>query len=123
MPEPLHEGNRFSENPAADWLRQLFLLGGRFLGTKTCIGACSEFGLELFDSSGGIHELELAGVERVADVANVDAELFANAASLERIAATAGYFGFLIVGMDVVFHDFLATFACVERRIVDWKLK
>ena len=59
----------------------------------------------------------------MANIANVDTQLFANAASLKGITATAGYFGFTVLGMDVVLHFVLNAFACVERRNVDWKLK
>ena len=59
----------------------------------------------------------------MANIAYVDTELFSNAASLKGISTTAGYFGFAVIGMDAVFHDFFDTFACVERRNVDWKLK
>ena len=122
MPEPLHESDA-SFKSIANWLKQLLLLGCWLFSTETGVGASSEFGLELLDASGGVDELQLAGVKRMANVANVDAKLFANAASLKGVAATAGYFGFTVVGMDAVFHDVFDTFACVERRNVDWKLK
>jgi hypothetical protein len=104
LPEPLHESEA-SFKSIADWLKQLLLLGCWLFGAETCVGASSKLGLELFDASSGVNELQLAGVERVADIANVDAKLFANAAGLEGVSATAGYFGFAVIGMDIVFHD------------------
>jgi len=104
LPEPLHESEA-SFKSIADWLKQLLLLWRWFLGAETCIGTSSEFGLELFDTSGGVNELQFARVERMADIANVNAKLFTNAASLEGVSATAGYFGLAVIGMDIVFHD------------------
>lgn len=103
MPEPLHESEA-SFKSIADWLKQLLLLGCWLFGAETCVGASSEFGLELFDATSGVNELQFACVERMADIANVDAKLFTNAASLKSISATAGYLGLAVIGMDVVFH-------------------
>lgn len=95
----------------AVWIRQpnameqLLLLGSRLLGAlQTCVRSGSELVLELLDAAGGVHELQFAGVERVANVANVDFELFARASRLETIPATAGHLSFKILGMDAVFH-------------------
>ncbi len=90
----------------ADWLGPLLFLGGRLFGTKAGVSTSGELGLELFDPTGGIDELQFARVKRVANIANVHAEFFSNAAGLKSIAATAGYFGFAVIGMDAVFHDF-----------------
>jgi hypothetical protein len=104
----------------AGWLEQLLLFGCRLFSTKTCVSPSREFGLELFDTAGGVNELQFACVERMAYIANVDAKFFANAASLEGVAATASDFGFVVVRMDIVFHDAQwKTFACVERQCVD----
>ena len=59
----------------------------------------------------------------MANVANVHAEFFADAASLESVTTTAGYFGFLVIWVEVVLHGVFGTFACVERGNVDLKLK
>jgi len=84
----------------------LLLLRGRLLRRlKTGVGSCSKLVLELFDSACGVDELQLAGVERVADITNVDLEFFSGAASGEAIAATAGHFGFEVLGVDAIFHD------------------
>ncbi len=48
---------RIDRSRDADWLRPLLLLGGRLLGTKTCIGTSCELGLEFFDAARGIDEL------------------------------------------------------------------
>ena len=87
-------------------MEQLLLLGGRFLGgLKACVSPSGELILKLLDSTCGIDELQLASVERVADITNVDLEFFSGAASGEAIAATAGHFGFEVLGVDAIFHD------------------
>ena len=106
MPEPLHNSEA-SFKSVANWLAQLLLFGGWLLSTETSVSTGSEFGLELFDASRSVDELQFAGVKRVANIANVDSKLFANAPSLKGISATAGYFGFTVIGVDVVFHDVL----------------
>ena len=106
MPEPLHDSET-SFKSVANGLAQLLLFGGWLLRTETGVSTSSEFGLELFDASRSVDELQFAGVKRVANIANVDAKLFANAASLKGISATAGYFGFTVIGMDIVFHNVL----------------
>ena len=83
----------------------LLFRSGLLGGLKTGIGTRGELVLELFDPTGGINELELTRVERVADIANVDLEFFSGAASGEAIAATAGHFGFEVLGVDAIFHD------------------
>ena len=59
----------------------------------------------------------------MADIANVNSKFLADTPCLKRVPATAGHFGFAVVGMDAVFHDVFKTFACVERVNVDWKMK
>jgi hypothetical protein len=87
-------------------MEQLLLLGGRFLGgLKACVSPGGELVLKLLDSPCGINELQLAGVKWVADITNVDLEFFSGAASGEAIAATAGHFGFEVLGVDAIFHD------------------
>jgi hypothetical protein len=46
----------------------------------------------------------------MADVADIDLELLARTASGEFIAAAAGDLGFVIFGMDAVFHGRLTRF-------------
>ena len=48
---------RSLKTSVADWLKQLLLFGGWFLGTETCVGTGSKFVLELFDTTGGVDEL------------------------------------------------------------------
>ena len=97
---------------------QLLLFGGWLLGTQTCVSTSCEFCLELFDASRSVDELQFAGVKRVANIANVYAKFFANAASLEGVTTPAGDFSFLIIGVDAVFHGVFGAFACVERQLV-----
>ena len=118
MPEPLHDSEA-SFKSIANWLEQLLPFGGWFLGTEASVSTSREFRLELLDASGRVDELQFAGVKRMTNIANVDTKLFANAASLKGISATAGHFGFTVIGMDIVFHDVFDAFACVERRSED----
>ncbi len=84
----------------------LLLFRRSFLGgLEAGIGTSGELVLELFDPTGGINELELTRVERVADIANVDLEFFAGTASSETVSATACHLGFVVFWVDAVFHD------------------
>ncbi len=89
------------------WLGQLFLLSSRLLGVlKASISASSELVLELFNPTGGVHKLQLAGVERMANIANVHSKLLAGAASYETVPASAGNLCFDVFWMNAIFHDF-----------------
>jgi hypothetical protein len=84
----------------------LLLFRSGFLGgLKTGVSTSGELVLELLDPTGSINELELSGVERMADIANVDLEFLAGAASRKAISATACHLGFVIFWVDAVFHD------------------
>lgn len=67
------------------------------------------FLLELLDASGGIDELLLTGVERVADGADFDRDLRQRAPGLKRIAATTDNSGLDIIGVNAFFHDFVTA--------------
>ena len=68
------------------------------------VGSCRELVLEFFDSARRVDELQFAGVERVAHVADVDFQLFSGASRGEAVAATAADLRFEILWMDTVFH-------------------
>lgn len=68
------------------------------------VGSVGEFGLELFDSAGGVDVLQLTGVERVASVANVDFEFLPRATRLECVPTTAGDRRVEVIRMNAVFH-------------------
>ena len=107
----------------ASWLRQLFLLWSwLFWVLQTGVGSSSKFVLELFDPASGVNELQLARVERMADIANVDSQLFANAFGNETIAATASNLRFDVVGVDLFFHDFGNVRLCKTSKRV-WNLE
>src|SRR4030065_889628 len=60
---------------------------------------------EFVDTAAAVHDLLLAGKERVAQRAHFDAQIFAQGgAGDEAVAAGAGHFDFFILGMDAVFH-------------------
>src|SRR4051812_10751946 len=60
--------------------------------------------LEFLDTSGGINELHLAGVEGMAGRTNFDVKFGHSAAGLESIAATARDSRFDVIGMDIRLH-------------------
>jgi hypothetical protein len=83
----------------------LLLFWSRLLGgLKAGVGSGSELVLELFDPTCGVHELEFAGIKRVANVANVNLELLAGAPGREAISTATGDLGFEIFWVDAVFH-------------------
>ena len=55
-------------------------------------------------ASAGINQLLLAGVERMALVANLDVDLLLRGAGRERVAAGTGDHRFLVLRMDALFH-------------------
>jgi hypothetical protein len=60
---------------------------------------------ETLDSTGGIHDLLLAGVERVARRTDLDVQWLAvRRLGLERVAAAASHFDFLVFRVDAFFH-------------------
>ena len=70
----------------------------------------AELVLELFNTPGGVDELNAAGVERMARVANIDLEFRLRAARHEGVAATAGNFGFHVLRMNISFHRTISVF-------------
>ncbi len=74
------------------------------LGLQAGVSSSGKFVLEFLDTARGIHVLQLAGVKRMASIANVDANLRSSAASLESVSTTAGHFGFVVFWMNTVFH-------------------
>src|SRR5690606_31877698 len=61
--------------------------------------------LEAIDTAAGVHDLLLAGVERVAFAAHVDAQILAQGgAGLDHVAAGAGHIDLDVVRTDVGFH-------------------
>ena len=89
------------------WLGQLFLLSSRLLGVlKASVSASSELILKLLDPTSCVHELQLASVEWVANIANVHSKLLAGAASYETVPASAGNLCFDVFWMNAIFHDF-----------------
>src|SRR6266545_698199 len=71
-------------------------------------------GLELLDPARGVHELLLAGEERVAVRADLDVEVAARRAGLDDVPAVAHDLRGLVVGVDRFLHDVLLA-ACTGR--------
>jgi len=82
-------------------LNFLFLLGGkRLLGGLRLGGALLEF----IHATGGIHELLLASIERMADVANADDDRGLGGTRLDHVATSATDFGVHIFRVYVRLH-------------------
>ena len=104
--DPLGIEHRRAQGKQESGLRQLFLLG-RFFGSrlKRRVSTCSKLRLEFFNTTCSIDELQFARVERMANIANVDSQLFSSASSDKRVPATTGNRGLLVVWVNSVFHD------------------
>ena len=79
----------------------LFLAGRRNGLGSLCLGGAL---LELVDTAGGIHEFLLAGIERVADVANANDDHRPGGAGLDHIATGATDFRVHVFRMNVHLH-------------------
>ena len=86
-------------------MEQLLLLGSRLLRRETRISPSSKLVLELLNPARRVDELQLARVKRMANITNVDLQLFTRASSRKTVTATAGYFGLEVIWMNAVFHD------------------
>jgi len=86
-------------------MEQLLLLRSRLLRRETRISPSSKLVLELLNPARRVNELQLARVKRMANIANVDLQLFTRASSRKTVTATAGYFGLEVIWMNAVFHD------------------
>lgn len=86
-------------------MEQLLLLRSRLLRRETRISPSSKLVLELLNPPRGVDELQLARVKRMANIANVNLQLFTRASSRKTVTATAGYFGLEVLWMNAVFHD------------------
>ena len=62
--------------------------------------------LETIDTTAGVNQLLLAGIERVALGADFNAQLLLGRARHEGVAANAGNVHLLILRMDAFLHDF-----------------
>ncbi len=64
------------------------------------------FAVELVDATGRIHDLLLAGIERMTGRAHFDVQLgrLDSRSCRERVAAAAGHVYFRVFGMDIRFH-------------------
>lgn len=69
------------------------------------VGAGRELVLKLLDTTGGIDELQLTCVERMADIANVDLQFFTRTPCFEAVSATAGDLRFEVLWVNAVFHN------------------
>ena len=84
------------------------------------IARAGELVLEFFDPSGGVDELQLAGVKGVANIANIDLQLRPRAAGGEGVAATAFDRGNEILGVNVLFHGWGDPLGPGGRRVTPW---
>ena len=91
-----------SANDRTDAALRLALLLLRAL--QTGVAAAGEFALKLFNTTRRIDVLQLARVERVAAVADVDLQLLARAACLKRIPAAASDGRVEVIRVNAFFH-------------------
>jgi hypothetical protein len=70
------------------------------------VGCAGKLVLELFDTSGGVHELQFARVKRMANAANIDFDLRFGRPRRKLVSATAGNVGLNIFRMNVLFHGY-----------------
>ena len=69
--------------------------------------------LELIHTTAGVHQLLLAGVERVALGANFNLQLLLGRAGREGLAAHAAHDRLAVLGMDAFLHCFHLFCACL----------
>jgi hypothetical protein len=82
------------------------LLGGRsFLGLFAFVPVVLL--LEFFDTARGVHELHLAGEERMAHGADFDRNILLGRPRGELVATTAGNGSVFVFGVNVFFHGSL----------------
>jgi hypothetical protein len=92
-------------NPATSALRKRRAKSPTLLLPALDTGvAGGEFVLELFNPTRSIDELQFAGIERMANIANIDLQFFAGAARDELVPATATHLRLKILWMDAVFR-------------------
>jgi hypothetical protein len=77
----------------------------------------SKLVLELLDAAGRVHELQLARIERMAHVADIDLQLLASAARRKPVPAAAGDLGDKVIWMNAVFHDRSPGFGRTNHHI------
>lgn len=77
---------------------------GLFAAFETRVTGCGEFLLEFIDPASRIYKLQLARVERVALIANVDLQFLSSAARHEFVPTATRYLGLKILGVDAFFH-------------------
>jgi hypothetical protein len=77
------------------------------LSFQTCIACLGKLVLEFLDSTCCIDKLQLAGIERMAEVANIDFQFFAGTAGLKRIATATGNRGVMIFRVYVTLHGLI----------------
>ena len=103
--EPLVVRLEFLEHESG---AQLSALGAGFLFLGGRLAVCAlELLVELVDAAGGVHELDLTRVVRVALGADFHGDLGPGAARDERVAATTRHGTLEILGVNSVFHGTL----------------
>src|SRR5947209_9246605 len=74
---------------------------------------------EAFDAAGRVDQLLLAGEERMALRADLDAQLFLGGAGRPRLAAGAVHLHLMILRMDLCFHEFTPLDALTTGSIFE----
>ncbi len=100
-----HKFPKFATANESFLVAQLLLVGLLALLEARIAGA-RKLVLEFLDASGGVNELQLARVKRMAHVANIDLQFFPRAARGKGVATATVDTSFVILGMDFSLHDF-----------------
>ena len=84
------------------------------------VAGIGEFLLELLDATGRVDIFQLAGIERVASIADIHPQFRLCASCFEAVTATAGDLGLKIFRMNAIFHGWFpcekGENAIVKRR-------
>ena len=97
-------------------LVRLFFLLRVFL--QTGVTASSKLGLELLDTARSVYVLQLARIERMADIADVNFHLFTRATRCKSISATASNLRVNIIRMNTVLHRRISSSLHVNFKVV-----
>ncbi len=89
-----------------------------FLWRKAAVGSGSKLLLELVDPASRVDVFQLPGVKGMTFIANVDLQLGADTSSRERVATTTANGGFLVIGVDAVFHGVRSVFLGVRKEVL-----